>query len=62
MKRENPGKEFFPPMKPKICANMKKTGLIDVHNALQYEQYEIKIDESISKKAVKALNEMLKYI
>lgn len=62
MKRENPGKEFFPPMKPKICANMKKTGLIDVYNALEYEQYEIKIDESISKKAVKALNEMLKYI
>ncbi|MCI0471479.1 MAG: quinolinate synthase NadA [Candidatus Aminicenantes bacterium] len=62
MKQENPGKEFLPPLKPKICSNMKKTGLIDIYNALQFEQYEIKIDESISRKAVKALNEMLKYI
>jgi quinolinate synthase len=62
MKRENPGKEFYPPLKAKICSNMKKTGLIDIANALELDRYEIEIEESISKKAVKALNEMLKYI
>lgn len=62
MKRENPGKEFFPPLKPKICSNMKKTGLLDIFNALEYDQYKIEIEESISTKAVKALDEMLKYI
>ena len=61
MKRENPGKEFYPPLKPKICSNMKKTGLQDIANALEYDQYEIVIEESISRKAVKALDEMLKY-
>jgi quinolinate synthase len=62
MKRENPGKEFYPALKPKICSNMKKTGLQDIANALEYDQYEIAVEESISRKAVKALDEMLKYI
>lgn len=62
MKRENPGKEFYPPLKAKTCSNMKKTGLIDIANALEYDRYEIEIEESISRKAVDALNEMLKYI
>jgi len=62
MKRENPGKEFYPALKAKICSNMKKTGLIDIVNALEYDRYEIEIAEEISHKAVKALNAMLKYI
>jgi quinolinate synthase len=41
---------------------MKKTGLQDIANALEYDQYEIAVEESISRKAVKALDEMLKYI
>ncbi len=62
MKKENPGKEFYPPLRPKICSNMKKTSLQDVYNALFLDRYEIEIEENIAQKAVKALDEMLKYI
>ncbi len=61
MKRENPGKEFFPALRAKICSNMKRTSLIDVYNALNEKKYEIKIDPEISKKAVFALNKMIRY-
>ncbi|HLP47777.1 MAG TPA: quinolinate synthase NadA [Candidatus Kapabacteria bacterium] len=61
MKRENPGKEFYPPLKAKICANMKRTSLKDVYESLKYERYEIRVEESIAAKAVHALDEMLKY-
>jgi len=62
MKRENPGKEFFQALKPKICSNMKKTGLQDIADALQHDRYEIVIEDSIANRAIRALDEMLKYI
>lgn len=62
MKRENPGKAFYPPLKAKICSNMKRTSLRDVYESLTEEKYEITIDPEISRRAVKALDEMLKYV
>ncbi len=62
MKRENPTKELYPPYKPKICANMKRTSLQDVYKSLLEEKYVIEIDPDIAQRAVKALDEMLKYI
>jgi quinolinate synthase len=62
MKRENPGKEFYPPRTAKICINMKRTSLKDVYEALKYERYEIRVDEAIARRAVRALDEMLKYV
>ena len=62
MKRENPDKEFLPAFKPKICSNMKRTSLEDVYLSLKNGIYEIKINETIAKKAIHSLNEMLKYI
>ena len=62
LKRENPEKEFYPAVKPKICSNMKKTALIDIFNSLEKNQYEINIEESILQRAYNALNKMLKYI
>ncbi len=62
MKRENPGKEFYPAFRAKICANMKRTSLKDVYEAFTLERYEITIEESIAQRAVHALNEMLKYV
>jgi len=62
MKRENPGKEFFPAFRPKICSNMKRTSLKDVFDSLNEEKYEIKIEKAIARKAVKALNLMIQYI
>ncbi len=62
MKRENPGKQFYPALTAKICVNMKRTSLKDVYEALKYERYEIRVDESIARQAVHALDEMLKYV
>lgn len=61
MKRENPGKEFYPALRPKICSNMKRTSLRDVYDALNEEKYEIKVLPEIAERAVRALDEMLKY-
>jgi quinolinate synthase len=60
--RENPGKKVWPAIKPKICSNMKKTSLIDILYALENDVYEIIVKEDIAKKALGALNKMLKYI
>jgi quinolinate synthase len=62
MKRENPAKEFYPAFRPKICLNMKRTALMDISAALQENQYQIEVEAAIAGKAVKALNEMLKYV
>lgn len=61
MKRENPAKTFHPLLTPRICSNMKRTTLLDVHDSLQQEKYEITIDPIVGDKALRALREMLKY-
>lgn len=62
MRRENPGKKFYPAMRPKVCQNMKRTTLNDIYLSLLHDRYEIEIDEEISKKALRSLHEMLKYV
>jgi quinolinate synthase len=61
MKREYPGKAFYPPLTPKICSNMKRTALKDVYDALNEEKYEIVVDPLVAEKARHALREMLKF-
>ena len=61
MKRENPGKYFFPALSEKICMNMKRTALKDIYDSLFEEKYEITIDPPVREKAARALREMLKY-
>ncbi len=60
MKKENPDKNFYLLSPGLVCANMKKTRLQDVHDALLYMQHEINIDEEIRVKALNSLEEMLK--
>ncbi len=62
MRRENPDKKFYPALRPKICQNMKRTTLNDVYLSLKHEKYEIEVDDEIAKKALRSLNEMLKYV
>lgn len=59
--RENPGKRFFPAGRPKICQNMKRTGLGDLVDALELERYEIDIDEDLRRRAFRSLHAMLQY-
>lgn len=57
--RENPGKSFIP-LKPDLqCADMKKTALVDLHDALLLEQYNIKLSQDVIQRARHSLNRML---
>lgn len=59
LKKENPDKNFYLLSPGLICANMKKTRLQDVHQALLNMQHEIILDEEIRQKALKSLERML---
>jgi quinolinate synthase len=59
MKRENPGKIFYPALTPKICSNMKRTTLKDVYDSLNEEKYEITVDPVVGGKALHSLQKML---
>lgn len=54
-----PEKKIIPLSNSAICQNMKKTTLQKVLHALQYEQYEVKVEKSIGDKAIACLNKML---
>ena len=62
MRREYPDREFFAAGHPKICSNMKRTGLADVRDALEMNRYAIEIDSAISRRAAGALRRMLDYV
>jgi quinolinate synthase len=58
LKRENPGKEFFPP-RGAVCPHMKYIKLIDVLNVLNSMKPEITLPEDIIEKARKPLERMV---
>ena len=57
--KENPGKKFYLPSEHLICANMKLTTLGWVLHALEFMEYEVKVDEEIRKRALGAITRML---
>ena len=59
LKKKNPGKEFYLLTPRLLCANMKKTKMQDVLDALKFEQYEITLDPDIMARAKKSLDRML---
>jgi quinolinate synthase len=61
MMRENPGKAFIPAGTVKVCSNMKRTSLQDVHDSLCKDQYAIEVAPAIAERAGRALREMLQY-
>lgn len=60
LQRDCPEKEFILISKKAVCHNMKWHHLEDILHALKYEQYEITVDEEISKKAFHCIDRMLK--
>lgn len=58
LKRDYPDKQFYIAGKEQICPDMKKITLEKVYNSLISLKPEIHVDESISKKAKKALENM----
>lgn len=59
LQRDLPEKEFILSSPRAVCPNMKWHHLEDIYNSLKYEQYEIKVDEEIAKKAINCINRML---
>ena len=60
LKRDYPEKEFILIKESIICPNMKWHTLQDIYDALDKEQYEINVDETIAQKAVTCIDKMLK--
>jgi quinolinate synthase len=59
LKKANPDKTFHLLSRGLNCINMKRINLEDLYLSLSDEVYEIKVDESIRVKAVKALDKMM---
>ncbi|HUI40114.1 MAG TPA: quinolinate synthase NadA [Methanothrix sp.] len=59
LKKDNPGKEFYPLSDKAICQNMKKTGLKKVLRALQTLEPRVTVPEEIAARANRAIERML---
>lgn len=59
LKKDNPEKEFIPIHPTTICGQMKKVTLSGVLEALEQEQYEVKVPEEIRQKAWIPIERML---
>jgi quinolinate synthase len=59
LKKENPGKTFYPAYNRAICPNMKLTDLEKVLWSLEEERFEITVPDDIAKKAKTAIDKMI---
>jgi len=59
LRRENPGKSFYPANERAVCAFMKVTTLPKVHSALRHLQYRITVDPSVAARARLAIERMV---
>lgn len=59
MKKDNPGKAFYPASEKMVCPNMKKISLDDVARSLEDMTGEVMVPEDIRQPALKAVQKML---
>jgi quinolinate synthase len=59
LRKENPGKKFYPVSEAATCPNMKKTTLEKVLWSLERMQHEVKVPADISIRARSAVDRML---
>ena len=59
LRRENPGKTFYPANARAVCAYMKVTTLPKVHAALRLMQHRITVDPEIARRARGAIERMV---
>ncbi|MBF0457160.1 MAG: quinolinate synthase [Nitrospirae bacterium] len=59
LRKENPGKTFYPLRKDMVCPNMKKTTLESVYIALKEMKHVVKVSSEIREQAWEALSRMI---
>ncbi|MEX0648638.1 MAG: quinolinate synthase NadA [Balneolaceae bacterium] len=59
MEKENPGKKFYAANEESVCDYMKMITLDNLRDALKYEQFEVKVPETLSQKAIIPIERML---
>lgn len=59
LRRDYPDKKFYLIREDMICSSMKTNKFEDIYNALLNEEYEVTLDEEISKKALGCIERML---
>lgn len=59
MKKENPGKKFYPANENAVCEYMKMITLEKLHDALKYDQFEVKVPAELAERALLPIERML---
>lgn len=59
LKKENPGKKFYPLNEKAVCLNMKKTNLEKVSIALQNLENRVTVEDDIAGRAKRSIERML---
>lgn len=59
LRKENPGKKFYPVSEQAVCPNMKLITLDKVLYSLETETHEVKVPEEVAYKAKRAIKRML---
>jgi quinolinate synthase len=59
LKKDNPGKEFYPLSNKAVCQNMKKTSIDKVLRALQTLEPRVTVPEGIASRARRSIERML---
>lgn len=62
LRKDNPGKEFFPPNDVCICPNMKLTTLEKLLWSLETMEHRVVVEENIRVRAQRSLERMLEYV
>lgn len=59
MRKENPGKEFYPANENAVCEYMKMITLEKLYDSLMYDQHEVKVSEELAERAHLPIQRML---
>lgn len=62
LKKDNPGKEFYPASEAAICPNMKRTTQEKVLWALEEMEHEVRVPDEIRRRSRKAIDKMLEIV
>ncbi|MDA3919677.1 MAG: quinolinate synthase NadA [Salinisphaera sp.] len=59
MRKENPGKRFYPASENSVCEYMKMITLDKLRDALKYNQFEVKVDPDLAERARLPIDRMM---